>query len=126
MSSNLMQSTTEASSPVISNKMYDRLKFVAQVLLPAVAALYFGLAQIWGLPNGEQVVGTITVIDTFLGAVLLLSAKQYNNSDFKYDGALKIITTDPEKDLYSFEISAPLEDLKHNQELSIKVQKPTA
>ncbi len=61
----------------MSNKWYDRLKWLAQILLPAIATLYFGLAQIWNLPYGEEVVGTITVIDTFLGAILGISSMQY-------------------------------------------------
>ena len=63
---------------LFSNKTYDILKWVAQILLPALGALYFGLAQIWGLPYGEQIVGTITVIDAFLGAILGISTANYN------------------------------------------------
>lgn len=66
----------------LSNKAYDVLKWVAQILLPALGALYFGLAGIWGLPYAEQIVGTITVIDTFLGVILGISANKYNNMDF--------------------------------------------
>ena len=62
----------------MSNKVYDILKFVAQIVLPALGALYFGLSRIWGLPYGEQIVGTITVVDTFLGALLGISTAQYN------------------------------------------------
>jgi hypothetical protein len=58
--------------------MYDVLKWVAQILLPAVATLYFAIAQIWGLPYGEEIVGTITAIDAFLGALLGISTYQYN------------------------------------------------
>lgn len=65
----------------MSNKTYDFLKFVAQILLPALGALYFGLAGIWGLPYGEQIVGTLTVIDTFLGAVLGISSANYKAED---------------------------------------------
>jgi hypothetical protein len=79
-----------SAKPVLSNEMYDKLKWVAQILLPAVAALYFSLAQIWGLPKAEEVVGTITVVDTFLGLLLGLSTKQYNNSDAKYDGVINV------------------------------------
>lgn len=60
------------------NKMYDVLKWIAQILLPAVGTLYFALAQIWGLPYAEQVVGTITAIDAFLGALLGISTHYYN------------------------------------------------
>lgn len=62
----------------LSNRIYDILKFVAQVVLPALGTLYFSLASIWGLPYGEQIIGTITAIDLFLGALLGISTIQYN------------------------------------------------
>lgn len=61
-----------------SNKTYDILKWIALVLLPAAATLYFALSGIWGFPYGEQVVGTITAVDTFLGVILGISTSQYN------------------------------------------------
>lgn len=62
----------------LSNQWYDILKWIAQILLPASGALYFALSQIWGLPNGEAVVGTLTCIDIFLGTLLGVSTKKYN------------------------------------------------
>ena len=62
----------------MSNKVYDTLKWIAMYLLPALGTLYFALAGIWGLPYGEQIVGTITAIDTFLGVILGISTAQYN------------------------------------------------
>lgn len=62
----------------MSNKVYDILKYIAQIALPAVGTLYFALASIWGLPYGEEVVGTITAIDAFLGALLMISSANYN------------------------------------------------
>lgn len=64
----------------ISNKTYDTLKWIAQLLLPALGTLYFALASTWGLPYADQVVGTITAIDTFLGVILGLSSAQYNKA----------------------------------------------
>lgn len=61
----------------LSNKAYDIIKWVAQYLLPALGALYFALSQIWGLPYGEEIVGTITAIDAFLGAILGISTVNY-------------------------------------------------
>lgn len=61
----------------LNNKMYDILKYIAQIVLPAVATLYFALSQIWGLPYGEEIVGTITAVDCFLGALLGISTAQY-------------------------------------------------
>lgn len=63
---------------MVNNKTYDILKFIAQILLPALGTLYFALASIWGLPYGEQIVGTITAVDAFLGALLGISTKKYN------------------------------------------------
>ena len=62
----------------MSNKVYDVLKWIAMLFLPAFGTLYFALAGIWGLPYGEQIVGTITAIDTFLGVILGISTAQYN------------------------------------------------
>ena len=65
----------------ISNKVYDILKWIAQYLLPALGTLSFAFSTIWGLPYGEQVVGTITAIDAFLGAILGLSSATYYKNE---------------------------------------------
>lgn len=65
----------------LNNKMYDILKWIAILFLPALGTLYFSLAGIWGLPYGEQIVGTITAIDTFLGVILGVSTVQYNKTN---------------------------------------------
>ena len=64
----------------MSNKVYDVLKFIAQILLPAIGTLYFALARIWDLPYAEQIVGTITAVDAFLGALLGISTMQYKKA----------------------------------------------
>lgn len=64
----------------MSNKTYDILKWVAQIVLPALGTLYFALSAIWGLPYGEEIVGTITAIDAFLGALLRISTAQYKKT----------------------------------------------
>lgn len=61
----------------MTNKTYDVLKYIAQIVLPALGTLYFALATIWGLPFGEQIVGTITAVDAFLGALLKISTNDY-------------------------------------------------
>lgn len=63
---------------ILSNKVYEILKYIALIALPAAGALYFGLAQIWGWPYGQEIVGSITVIDTFLGALLKMSEINYD------------------------------------------------
>lgn len=62
----------------MSNKIYNKLKWVALIFLPAAGTLYLTLSGIWGLPYGEQVVGTITAVDTFLGVLLGISTAKYN------------------------------------------------
>lgn len=61
----------------LTNKQYDVLKWVAQIVLPAVGTLYFALSGIWGLPYGEQIVGTITAVDVALGTLLGISSSKY-------------------------------------------------
>ncbi len=66
---------------MLSNKVYDILKYIAQIVLPAIGTLYFALAQIWKLPLGEKILGTITAIDTFLGVLLGISSLQYKKEE---------------------------------------------
>lgn len=63
---------------VLNNKVYDVLKWIALYLLPALGTLYFALAGIWSFPCGEEVVGTITAVDTFLGVLLGISSANYS------------------------------------------------
>lgn len=65
----------------LSNSTYDILRYIAVIVLPALGTLYFTLSAIWGLPYGEQVVGTITALDTFLGALLELSKANYEKGE---------------------------------------------
>ena len=65
----------------LSNKVYDVLKYVAMIVLPAIGTLYFALAGIWGFPFGEEIVGTLSAIETFLGAILVISTAQYNKEN---------------------------------------------
>jgi len=63
---------------MLNNQVYDILKKITTIVLPALGTLYFALSQIWGFPYGEQIVGTITALVTFLGAVLGISSHNYN------------------------------------------------
>ena len=65
----------------ISNDLYDRLKWIAQILLPALGTLYFALASIWGLPYGQEIVGTISAVDVFLGVLLGISSAKYDKEN---------------------------------------------
>lgn len=65
----------------MSDKIYNVLKYVCMIALPAIGTLYAALAGIWGFPYGDQVVGTILAADTFLGALLGISTASYNKKN---------------------------------------------
>lgn len=105
----------------MNNKLYDKLKFVAQIFLPALGTLYFALAGIWGFPNADEVVGTIVAIDTFLGVILQISSTQYDNNP---DGVIEIDKTD-DKLSYSLNLTnSEPEDLQHMDQVRFKVNSP--
>lgn len=85
---------SEPSGQLFTNALYDKLKFISLVLLPALGALYFGLAQIWGLPAAEQVVGSIAVLDAFLGVLLKKSTDKYYRSGANFDGDANVVSED--------------------------------
>lgn len=109
------------ATPLISNRTYDVLKKVAQYWLPALGTLYFALAGIWGLPYGEQIVGSIVAVDIFLGVILGYSTAKYNKSDAKFDGAMNVdYSADQE---FKLEFKEELPDLVDQDEITLKVNR---
>lgn len=74
----------------LTNSWYDRLKFLSLVLLPGFAALYFGLGQIWNFPKIEEVVGSITVVDTTIGLALQNLTNKYYRNEQNFDGEVVV------------------------------------
>lgn len=109
---------------MLQNKTYDHLKTAVVVILPALGAAYFSLSEIWGLPAGQQVVGTIAIITTFLGVVLRVSSTQYYNSDEPYDG--KLVTTQDTSGgvKYFLELGIPPDEIPNQKNVNFKVAKP--
>lgn len=105
----------------LDNKVYNTLKWITQIVLPAIGTLYFGLSSIWGLPYSEQVVGTITCLTAFLGITLGISTNSYKKDGM--DGILKIDTSKPEVDSYSFEVNIPIDEIPERKEIYMKVNK---
>ena len=70
---------------ILPDKVYDNCKWIVMIVLPAFVTLYFALCCIWNFPYGEQVIGTITAVCTFLGAILKISNVNYNKQDAKSD-----------------------------------------
>lgn len=79
----------------LSNQMYDALRFLAVIMLPALGSAYFALAGLWSLPKPDEVVGTIVIIDTLLGVVVRTARRSYENSPDRFDG---VITVSPDED----------------------------
>lgn len=106
----------------MSNALYDKLKFVAQILLPALGTLYFTLAGIWNLPAAEAVVGTIVAIDTFLGVLLHVSTGRYNIATEKPTGDI-VITEKNGVKTYSLELTGKPEEIEKKSLITFQVVK---
>lgn len=107
--------------PIFTGRTYDILKQVAQYWLPAAGTLYFTLAGIWGFPYGEQVVGTIVALDVFLGVAVGYSKSQYNKSEMRFDGSLKVDETQDEE--FALEFKQELPELGKQDTVTLKVDR---
>jgi hypothetical protein len=110
---------------LLGSKTYDYIKWLALIGLPAFGSLYFALAPLWNLPNAEKVVGTIMIIDTFLGALLGFSAKSYNASEAKYDGAIEVSSTEEGGKNFSLNLKSNPYLLDEKPEVTFKVTSVT-
>lgn len=118
----ILNETTEETPPfILSDKQYNTLKWVVGIVIPAVGTLYFGVAKIWNLPAGEQVLGTLIVLQAFLGALLGISAKRYKDSDARFDGVLTTTET-PKKKIVSVETNLHPDELAKKDEVLLKVE----
>lgn len=106
--------------PALSDHQYNVLKWLVAIVLPAVGALYYGLSQIWGLPNSEEVVGTLAVIGTFGGVLLGLSTKQYNNS---YDGDMVLEDDGAGGVRPRLVMDTPVEEFPNKDQLQLKIKR---
>lgn len=115
------QTPSTISKPLLSSAVYDKLKHTVAIVLPAVAALYIGLGQIWHFPNIEQVSGTVATLNTFLGVLLGLATRSYNNSDTKYAGVIQVDDTGLKKNISLVVNGDPEEVLASSNEVTFKV-----
>lgn len=77
----------------MSNKTYDFLKDCALIYIGALGVLYYGLAEIWHLPFGTEIMASCTVVSTFLGTILKLDNMRYNeeHKDTEEEGLTMLI-----------------------------------
>jgi hypothetical protein len=112
---------TTPVKPFLSDARYNRLKWMAQIGLPSLGTLYFALDAVWGLWYASQIVGTVVAVDTFLGAVLNVSATRYNNSDARFDGSL-IVAEDNNALIHKLDLTTDPEELGKQDEVVLKVE----
>ena len=112
-------------SPLLSSKTYDRLKFLAQIVLPALGSFYAAVAVLWGLPAATQVVGTVVAVDTLLGAFLSLSTMVYNAQPLKFDGNLEVNENDSSL-IHTLELKISPEELSQKSAVIFQVTRNPA
>lgn len=61
----------------LNNKVYNVLKWIALIALPALSTLVMSLGDIWAIPHKAEIALTITAVDTFLGVLLGISTASY-------------------------------------------------
>lgn len=108
---------------LLNDQQYFLLNALAVIILPAVGTLYFALAQIWGLPSAEEVVGTIVAVDTFLGILVKVGETSYNNSESRFAGAINV-AEQPDKTVYSLDLNHPVEELTNKDQVTFRVNTP--
>lgn len=110
---------------ILGDKVYNTLKVLVQIFMPAAATLYFSLGSIWGWPNIENVIGTVTAITVFLGATLGISGHNYKKEAVpvraKPDGTLNVLRQDNGSILYDFDAKDTMADLRGRESVVFKV-----
>lgn len=101
---------------VLTDKVYEALKWLVQIFLPAAATLYAALAALWGFPFVEQVVGSIGAITVFLGACLKIS-----NSNYTGDAVLNVDPSAEEDKQYALEVNSDWADLAKKKSFMVTV-----
>lgn len=105
-----------------TSPVYDILKKIAQIWLPAAGTLYYTLAQIWNLPSAEEVTGSVVAFDTFLGILLGISSSNYH-SETKYDGVVNVKIGEDGKKTLLLEMNGDPEKIDEQDEILFKVNK---
>ncbi len=111
-----------ATHPLLSNSTYDKLKKVTTLVLPAAVTLWLTIANIWNLPNSQEIGLTIGAINTFFGVVLVVATNTYNKSDEKFDGVMNVVET-PDKTSFQLELNEGPEALTQQDQVALRIVK---
>lgn len=104
---------------MFTNETYDRLKWFSQIFLPAFAVFVAAVFSLLGLPHGAEVVGFISALDAFIGALLKKSSDEYEG-----DGTIYIDDSDPEVDRYTLAIPDYVTGMQNKDTFMLKVRHP--
>lgn len=113
---------TKTSLPMLGSRLYGALKWITVIGLPAFSALYYGVSELWNWPHQAQVLGTIALVGTFLGAVLGLSSLSYNASDSKFSGEVHVATDEGGAILKGLILNGDADAVAAKKALMLKVQ----
>jgi hypothetical protein len=116
-----IMTSSKPSSSLVSNRTYDVLKTVTTIVLPGISTLYFTLAQIWGFPYAEQVVGTIAAFNVFLGLFVKVSSTSYQSSDERFAGEIQVTHNDGGGKTANLIVNGDPEDLLKQSEATFKI-----
>jgi hypothetical protein len=108
-------------TPLLGDEMYKFMKQSATIILPALATLYFTLAQLWNFPEPEKVVATITAVNTCLGVLVQVSKKSYYASGQQYAGEIQVQEVDNKK-IASLVVDGDPEDILSMKEATFRIQ----
>ena len=113
---------------MFSNNVYDKLKFLAQIVLPALGTLYATVSGLYKWPNTEEVVGTVMAVDAFLGILLGLSTAGYNKSDERFDGEINVVEKPDGKTIMDMQLNKHEDpnDLKNEKTVLFRVNSSKA
>lgn len=107
---------------MLSDKVYNIIKWLTVYVLPPLGTLYFALSGIWGFPFGEEIVGTIVAIETFLGAVIGISTYTYNKTGAGIQGTLMIDDTNPNLPYTQLSFDKTIAKIASEDTVTLKVQ----
>lgn len=106
----------------MTNKIYDILKYLAQVGLPALAVFLATVLPLWGADQdlSSRIAVTVTAVNTLLGALLFLSKKKYDNSDARFDGTIdpfyaNAVTSDAALNIPKMHEAASVDDANYGK-----------
>ena len=98
---------------ILNNRVYDILKWVAQLVLPAMATLWYALATVWNFPLTDQVLGTIVAVNVCLGVMLKISDSQWSLTK-RLEGANVLGHSEFEEDEKAVSLSGGLSPVTYN------------